>query len=62
MRNKTTNDIFDALVGLFQSMNMNREMVLRNTIRSVQMSRYENVTSYFIRITHVRDKFSAIGE
>jgi hypothetical protein len=28
---------------------MNRKMVLRNKLRSVQMSRYENVTSYFMK-------------
>jgi hypothetical protein len=48
-----TKEMFDALVGLFQSTNMNRKMVLRNKLRSVQMSRYDNVTSYFMRITQV---------
>jgi hypothetical protein len=26
------------------------------------MSRYDNVTSYFMRITHVHDQLEAIGE
>jgi hypothetical protein len=53
--NKVANEMFDALVGLFKSTNMNRKMVLRNKIRSVQMSRSDNVTIYFMRITRVPD-------
>jgi hypothetical protein len=59
---KMTKELFDALVGLFQSTNMNRKMVLRNKLRSVQMSRFDNVTSYFMRIRQVRDQLVAIGE
>jgi hypothetical protein len=61
-KKKTTKEMFDALVGLFQSTNMNRKMVLRNKLRSVQMSRSDNVTNYFMRITQVRDQLAAIGE
>jgi hypothetical protein len=43
-------------------MNMNRKMVLRNRLRSVQISRYDNVTNYFMRITHVRDQLATIRE
>jgi hypothetical protein len=46
---------FKALVDLFQSDNLNRKMVLRNKLRSIQMSRSDNVTSYFMRITQTRD-------
>ena len=59
---KATKEIFDALVSLFQSKKMNRNMVLRNKIRSVQMSRSNNVTSYLMRITQVHDQLAAIGE
>jgi hypothetical protein len=50
-KKKTTKEMFDALVSLFQSKNMNRKMVLRNKLRSMQMSRSDNVTSYLMRIT-----------
>jgi hypothetical protein len=46
---KTTKEMFDALVGLFQSTNMNRNMVLRNKQISMHMSRSENVTNYFMK-------------
>jgi hypothetical protein len=57
-----TKEMFDSLVGLFQSTNMNRKMVLRNKLRLVQMSRSDNVTNYFMRITQVCDQLAAIGE
>jgi hypothetical protein len=49
-------------VDLFQSDNLNRKMILRNKLRSIQMSRSDNVTSYFMRITQTRDQLAAIGE
>jgi hypothetical protein len=55
-------DMFDALVGLLQRTNMNRKMVLRNKLISIQMSRSDNVTNYFMRITQVRDQLAAIGK
>jgi hypothetical protein len=61
-KNKTRKDMFDALVGLFHSTNMNRKMVLRNKPRFVQMSRSDIVTSYFMRITKVRDQLETIGK
>jgi hypothetical protein len=54
--------MFDALDGLFQNDNMNRKMVLRNKLRSAQMFRSDNVTSYFMRITQVHDQFTTIGK
>jgi hypothetical protein len=59
---KTAKEMFDALVGLFQSNNLKKKMILRNKLISVQMSRSENVPSYFKRITQVRDHLAAIGE
>jgi hypothetical protein len=44
-------EMFDALVSLFQSKNMNRKMILRNKLISVQISRSDNVTNYLMRIT-----------
>jgi hypothetical protein len=41
---------------------MNRKMVVRNKLISVQMYRSDNVTSYLMRIKHVRDHLAAIGE
>jgi hypothetical protein len=59
---KTTKEMFDALVSLFQRKNMNKKMVLRNKLRSVHMSRSDNVSSYLTRITWVHDHLVAIGD
>jgi hypothetical protein len=48
-KKKITKEMFDALVGVFQSTNMNRKMVLRNKLRSMHMSISDNVSSYFMR-------------
>jgi hypothetical protein len=55
-------EMFDALVNLFQRKNMNRKMVLRNKLISVQISRSDNVTNYLMRIIELCDKLVAIGE
>jgi 2-phosphoglycerate kinase len=59
---KMAKDMFDALVGLFLSSNMKRKMVLKNKLKSVQMSRSDNVTSYFTRITQIHDQLATIRE
>jgi hypothetical protein len=54
--------MFDAFVGLFQRTNMNKKMVLRNELRSMQMFISDNVINYFMRITQVHDQITSIGE
>jgi hypothetical protein len=44
-------EMFKALMNLFQSDNMNKKTILRNKLKSIKMSRFDNVTSYFMRIT-----------
>jgi hypothetical protein len=61
-KKKTTKEMFDSLVELLQSNSKNRKMVLRNKLRSMQMSRFDNFTSYFMSITRVHDQLVAIGE
>jgi hypothetical protein len=54
--------MFKVLVDLLQSDNLNRKMILRNKFRSIQMSRSDNVTNYFMRITQTCDQLATIGE
>jgi hypothetical protein len=51
----SSKNMFKDIVDLFQSDNLKRKMVLRNNLRSIQMSRSDNVTSYFMRITQTHD-------
>jgi hypothetical protein len=59
---KTTKDMYDALVGLYQSGNAKRKLILRHKLRSVEMSKSNIVASYLMRITQIRDQLVAIGE
>jgi hypothetical protein len=58
----SSKDMFDAPVSLFQSDNMSRKMILKNKLRECRMTLYDNVTSYLMRITQIRDQLVAIGE
>ena len=51
----STREMFKALVDLFQSDNLNRNMVSRNKLKSILMSRSDNIINYFMRITLTRD-------
>jgi hypothetical protein len=54
--------MFKALVDLFQSDNLNENMIMRKKVKSIQMSRSKNFTRYFMRITCTHDQLAAIGE
>jgi hypothetical protein len=52
---KTTGkDVFDALVILYQSENINQKM-LRNKLREMQMSKTDTIDSYLMKITELYD-------
>ena len=55
-------EMFKALVVVFQSDNLNMNMILRKKLRSIKMSRSYNVTTYFTRITQTHDQLASIGE
>jgi hypothetical protein len=48
---KTMKEMFDALVSLYQSENINRKMILWNKLRSIEMTRSDSVTSYLMKVT-----------
>jgi hypothetical protein len=41
---RTTKEMSDALVSLYQSENINRKMILRNKLRSMEMTKSDTVT------------------
>jgi hypothetical protein len=59
---KTTKDMFDALVSLYQSQNINKKIVLQNKLRSILMTRSDTVTGYLMKITQICDQLAAVGE
>ena len=54
--------MFRALRKLFEDSNINRVVALRNHISNLKMSRSKSVTSYFMRISELRDQLSTIGD
>jgi hypothetical protein len=59
---KAAKEMYDALVGMYQSGNTNRKLILRHKLRSVEMSKSDTVASYLMRITQIRYQLVAIGE
>jgi hypothetical protein len=54
--------MFNALVSLYQSENINMKMILWNKLRSMEMSRLDTVISYLMKITQIRDQLAVVGE
>jgi hypothetical protein len=59
---KTTKQMYDALVGLYQSVNVGRQLILKHQLQAVEMSSSDTVVSYLMRITQIHDHLVAIGE
>jgi hypothetical protein len=61
-KKKTTKEMFDAMVSLYQSENINKKMILRNKLKSIEMTRLDTVTSYLMKVTRIHDQLAAVGE
>jgi hypothetical protein len=54
--------MYDALTNLFSVRNIGQVMSLKNELRDMKMNDDDNITSYFVRISHLRDRQQAIEE
>jgi hypothetical protein len=52
----------ESLTKLYQSTNENRKMVFREKLKSIKMTKAENVVTYLTTLTQVRDELGAMGE
>ena len=52
-------EMWTSLTNLYQSSNENRNMVLREKLKSVRMGKGEGMASYLTKITQVRDELAA---
>jgi hypothetical protein len=52
----------DALTNLFSVRNIRQVMSLKNELRDMKMNDDDNITSYFVRISQLRDQLQAIEE
>jgi hypothetical protein len=55
-------EMWESLTKLYQSTNDNQKMVLREKLKSIKMTKAENVVTYLTRLTQVRDELGAMGE
>jgi hypothetical protein len=55
-------EMWESLTKLYQSTNENRKMVLREKLKSIKMTKAENVVTYLTRLTQVRDELGDVGE
>jgi hypothetical protein len=54
--------MYDALTDLFSVRNIGQVMSLKNELRDMKMNDDDNITSYFVRISQLRDQLQAIEE
>ena len=55
-------EMFDVLVTLYQSENINQKMLMRNNLGATQMSKRNIIASYLMKITELYDQLEAVGE
>jgi hypothetical protein len=54
--------MYDALPNLFSVRNIGQVTSLKNELRDMKMNDDDNITSYFVRISQLRDQLQAIEE
>jgi putative lipoic acid-binding regulatory protein len=54
--------MYDALTNLFSVRNIGQVMSLKNQLRNMKMNDDDNITSYFVKISQLRDQLQAIEE
>jgi hypothetical protein len=55
-------EMWESLTKLYQSTNENQKMVLREKLKSIKMTKAENVVTYLTRLTQVSDELGDVGE
>jgi hypothetical protein len=54
--------MYDALTNLFSVKNIGQVMSLKNELREMKMNEDDNIASYFVRFSQLRDQLQAIEE
>jgi putative lipoic acid-binding regulatory protein len=58
----SSKNMYDALTNLFSVKNIGQVMSLKNELREMKMNDDDSITSYFVRISQLRDQLQAIEE
>ena len=54
--------MFDSLNKLFEWKNINHNMTLRNQLKNVKIQNAENIQSYFIRVSQIKEQLEVVEE
>jgi putative lipoic acid-binding regulatory protein len=58
----SSKNMYNALTNLLPVKNIGQVMILKNELRNMKMNDDDNITSYFVRISQLRDQLQAIEE
>jgi hypothetical protein len=53
---KTAKEMYDALVGLFESKNTSRKLSLRNHLHCITMTTSDSVATYFMKVSQLKNQ------
>eukprot|EP00253_Pinus_taeda_P035358 PITA_35358 len=59
---KTSKEIYNKLVGMFKVSNANQILFLKNKFKDIKKGKDEDIQSYFLRITEIKNDLLSIGE
>eukprot|EP00253_Pinus_taeda_P001882 PITA_01882 len=59
---KTSKEIYNRLVGMFKVSNAYQILFLKNKLKDIKKGKDEDIQSYFLRITEIKNDLLSIGE
>jgi hypothetical protein len=59
---KTTYEMYGALKNMFESENTLRSLTLKGQIQNIKMTKGDIVSTFFMKMSEIRDQLGAIGE
>jgi len=59
---KTAKEMYDVVVGLFESKNTSRKLSLRNHLHCITMTMSDSISTYFIKVSQSKNRIKAIGD
>ena len=62
VRQNIAKNIYDALKKLYDNENPNRILALKDQIRQVKFTKNDSVSSYFLKITCIKDHLELVDE
>jgi hypothetical protein len=57
----TTRKMYEALIRLYERKYISHNLALRNKLRNMNMENSKSLSSYLMRVCHIRDRLAAIG-